>query len=85
MRRRLQSHKRKKDCLSKQRTHYGLENGSLDFIEKSESRPSVIFNLDRADSENSTRALKFYIFTNIFFLNQITYLMTMSLVYSITL
>ena len=25
--------KRQKDCLWKQRTHYGLENGSLGFIE----------------------------------------------------
>ena len=25
--------KRQKDCLWKQRTHYGLENRSLDFIE----------------------------------------------------
>ena len=25
--------KRQKDCLWKQRTHYGLENGILDFIE----------------------------------------------------
>ena len=27
------TNKRQKDCLWKQRTHYGSENGSLDFIE----------------------------------------------------
>ena len=27
------SNKRKKDCLWKHRTHYGLENGNLGFIE----------------------------------------------------
>ena len=36
--------KRQKDCLWKQRTHYGLENGSLGFIETKHAYSNILKN-----------------------------------------